>query len=241
MFSKADNSAAWAVGRRAGAVLHRRPAHHRGAAAGGQELGPPRSGPQALHRNPAQGPRHLRPRRLLVLPHAADAHPGLRHQTLRLARRRFAHLHARRVRLRQAPHVRHQAHRSGSLARRRQVRHAVASHAFPQSARPGARQRDAAVPLDREQPRGIHRAGGLHPNPGPRQGLAARSTITKNERLHLAQRLFRVPVLRAFRWRSRSSSSCAPGRTGIGARKAKRSSIRSSKKKVNHGTDETED
>ena len=39
MFSKADNSAAWAVGRRAGAVLHRRPAHHRGAAAGGQELG----------------------------------------------------------------------------------------------------------------------------------------------------------------------------------------------------------
>ena len=36
-------------------------------------------------------------------------------------------------------HVRHQAHRSGSFARRRQVRHAVAPHAFPQSARPGAR------------------------------------------------------------------------------------------------------
>ena len=71
--------------------------------------------------------------------------------------RGFAHFDARRVRLRHPAHVRHQAHGAGPFARGRQVRHAMAPHAFPQSARPGARLGDAAVPVDRRRPQGIQR------------------------------------------------------------------------------------
>ena len=35
------------------------------------------------------------------------------------------------------------------------------------------RLRHAAVPVDRQRPRGVHRAGDLHPDARPRQGLAA--------------------------------------------------------------------
>ena len=44
--------------------------------------------------------------------------------------------------------------------------------ALPQSARPGARVHHAAVSVDRQQPAGIRRAGGLPANSRPRQGLA---------------------------------------------------------------------
>ena len=217
MLSKADNSAAWAVVAAlvlffiGGLLTTVVPPLVDKSWPALREYDPAK-GPRAssaLHRPAAARPRHLRPRRLLVLPHAADPHAAGRHQALRLEGRRFAHLHARRIRLRQPAHVRHQAHRSRSLARRRQVRHAVASHAFPQSARPGARLGHAAVPLDRRQPGGIQRAGGLPPNPRPRQRLASRSTrLRDNERLHLSQRVFRLPVLRAFAG-PRCFSSCA--------------------------------
>ena len=49
-----------------------------------------------------------------------------------------------------AAHVRHQADRSGSFPRGGKVQHAVASHAFPQSARSGGGVGDASVPLDRQ-------------------------------------------------------------------------------------------
>ena len=61
----------------------------------------------------------------------------------------------------------------GSVARRRQVRHAVASDAFPQSAGPGARVGDAAVPVDRRQPAGVHGAGRVPADARAGQRLAA--------------------------------------------------------------------
>ena len=55
MFSKADKSATFAVAAALALVLHRRPADHGGAAAGGQELGPSRAGTEALHRKQLKG------------------------------------------------------------------------------------------------------------------------------------------------------------------------------------------
>ena len=83
---------------------------------------------------------HLHPRRLQVLPHAADSHPGGRHHPLRLEGRALAHFDAGRVRLRLSPDIRHQAHRAGSFARRRQVQHAMARAHFrnPRDLVPGS-------------------------------------------------------------------------------------------------------
>ena len=72
-------------------------ADHRGSAAGRQELeqavresrSHPKAPPASCGRTPTQelkGPRHLRPRRLLVLPHAADPHAAGRHQALAAGR-----------------------------------------------------------------------------------------------------------------------------------------------------------
>ena len=126
-------------------------------------------------------------------------------------------------------HVRHQAHRAGPLARRRQVRHAVAPHPLPQSARPGARLDHAAVPVDRGEPAGVHRPGGLHADPRPRQGLASGQGLRKVRRLtmdYTYPSIFFAYLFFALCVALASSSSCARARTGIGARKAKRSSTR---------------
>ncbi len=64
-----------------------------------------------------------------------------------------------------------------------------------------------------EQPGGVQRAGGLHPDPGPRQGLAAgqrlREVGGRSHGLHLSERLLRLPVLCPVLLLGASSSSCS--------------------------------
>ena len=195
MLRKADNKRCLGGDRGPGVLLDRRHPDHRRAAAGRHELGEARS--TTATRRRARRASCSRSRTSSCKGRAIYVREGCWYchtqqtRTLvadtkrsRLARRRLARLHAGRVRLRQPAHVRDQAHRARPLARRRQVRHAVAPHALPQPARPGAGLGHAAVPVDRERPAGVRRARRLPADPraAPRTGGPTTTTRSKEAR-----------------------------------------------------------
>ena len=100
----------------------------------------------------------------------------------------------------------------------RQVRPPVAPHPLPQPARPGARLGDAAVPVDRRTTRRSStrwsptcRRLGRAKDWRPDQRLRA---VERRERLHLAERLLRLLLLRPAARAAPSSSSARPCKDG---------------------------